>query len=168
MTDEDSLAGRLLRHPAWGGVRGRLFHKYFLLRRAMTLGVRGLIHDRANGTVFLVRHTYVGGWHLPGGGVELGQTVEEALARECREEGNIRVTGVPVLKSMHFNRTASRRDHVAFFVVEDFEQTETKQPDREIAQALFFPLTDLPPDTTSSTRQRIAEAIGGTPASPYW
>jgi 8-oxo-dGTP pyrophosphatase MutT (NUDIX family) len=168
MTADGGLAGRLLRHPSWGRLRGRLYHKYFLLRRAMTLGVRGLVHDRAGGTVLLVRHTYVGGWHLPGGGVEIGQTAEEALARECEEEANIRLTGAPVLKSMHFNRIASPRDHVAFFLVEGFVQTAPKLPDREIAEARFFPLADLPAGTTASTRQRIAEALGGAPPSPYW
>lgn len=168
MSVADSLAGRLFRDQRWGRLRGTLFHKYFLLRRAMTLGARGLIHDKAEGTVFLVRHTYVPGWHLPGGGVEIGQTVEEALARECEEEGNISLTTPPLLKSIHFNSSATQRDHVAFFLVEGFVQTSPKLADREIAEARFFKLTDLPDGTTKSTHRRIAEAIGGMPVSPYW
>lgn len=89
----------------------------------MTLGVRGLVYDRANNAVFLIRHTYMPGWQLPGGGVETGETMLEALEREVREEGNIIFTAPPQLKSIHLNRQASRRDHVAFYLIEGFEQS---------------------------------------------
>ena len=63
----------------------RLLHLWFWLSRGLTLGVRGAVFDEA-GRVFLIRHTYVKGWHLPGGGVEVGETALDALARELREE----------------------------------------------------------------------------------
>ncbi|MER9268195.1 NUDIX domain-containing protein [Mesorhizobium sp. M0410] len=157
-----------LRQTGWPGLRARLFHLYFVLRRPMTLGVRGLIHDRASNSVFLIRHTYVPGWHLPGGGVEPGETMIEALARELFEEGNIALTGSPVLKSLHFNRRASRRDHVGLYLVEEFNQTAPKLPDREIAEAGFFSLDRLPQGTTPATLRRIAEVFDGAAVSPYW
>ena len=156
------------RQTGWAGLRGRLFHLYFVLRRPMTLGVRALVHDRAAGSVFLIRHTYVPGWQLPGGGVEPGETASEALARELEEEGNIELTGSPILKSLHFNRQSSRRDHVAFYLVESFRQTAPKAPDREIAEAGFFPLDALPEGVTAATLRRIEEALGGAEPSPYW
>lgn len=157
-----------LRQTGWPGLRARLFHLYFVLRRPMTLGVRGLIHDRPSNSVFLIRHTYVPGWHLPGGGVELGETMIEALTREVFEEGNIALTGPPVLKSLHFNRRASRRDHVGLYLVEEFDQPAPKLPDREIAEACFFPLDRLPQGTTPATLRRIAEVFDGAAVSPYW
>ncbi|MGX9144139.1 NUDIX domain-containing protein [Mesorhizobium sp. 128a] len=156
------------RQTGWPGLRARLFHLYFLLRRPMTLGVRGLIHDHASNSVFLIRHTYVPGWQLPGGGVEVGETLVEALTRELAEEGNIVLTAPPVLTSMHFNRRASRRDHVGLYLIESFSQTAPKLPDHEIAEASFFPLDRLPQGTTPATLRRIAEAFGGEPVSPYW
>ena len=54
----------------------------------MTLGVRGVVLDSDN-KVFLVKHTYISGWHLPGGGVEVGETFLDALMRELVEEGRI-------------------------------------------------------------------------------
>jgi len=156
------------RQTGWSELRARLFHLYFVLRRPMTLGVRGLIHDAANNSVFLIRHTYVPGWQLPGGGVETGETLAEALARELAEEGNIALSGPPVLKSMHFNRRSSRRDHVGLYLIEHFSQTAPKQPDHEIAEAGFFPLDRLPEGTTPATLRRIAEVFRGESTSPYW
>ncbi len=134
----------------------------------MTLGVRGLIHDASANSVFLIRHTYVPGWQLPGGGVEVGETMAEALARELVEEGNIALTAPPVLQSMHFNRRASRRDHVGLYLIESFTQTTPKLPDHEIAEAGFFPLDRLPEGTTPATLRRIAEVVHGEPVSSYW
>jgi len=149
-------------------MRARLFHLYFLVRRPMTFGVRGLIHDADNDTVFLIRHTYVPGWQLPGGGVEVGETALQALERELSEEGNIEIEGPPVLQSIHFNRHASRRDHVAFFLIRSFRQPAQKLPDREIAEAGFFPLDRLPAETTPATLRRIAEVFAGATISPDW
>lgn len=161
-------AGDPFRQRLWPRIRARLFHSYFLLARPMTLGVRALIHDAGDNTVFLIRHTYVPGWQLPGGGVERGETMIEALAREVEEEGNIVWRSPPVLRSVHLNRQASPRDHVALYLVTDFEQLGPRLPDREIAEAGFFRLEALPPETTPATRRRLAETFDGVDISDYW
>ena len=135
--------------------------------RGMTLGVRGMVLD-AQGRIFLVRHTYVKGWHMPGGGVSAGETLMEALVKELKEEGNLRLMQPAELVGVYCNRKASGRDHVAVFVVRDFVQDENKQPDREIAEAGFFSLKSLPEGTTQSTRRRIAEVLEGLPLSQEW
>ncbi len=145
----------------------RLFLFWARIARGMTLGVRGMVLD-GEGRIFLVRHSYVRGWHLPGGGVEPGETLRDALAKELREEGNIELTGEPELLGMHLNRSASSRDHVAVFRVTDFRQTAPRAPDREIVEAGFFPLGALPEGTTAGTRRRIAEALEGRSRSADW
>src|ERR1700704_7126288 len=66
----------------------RVFHLYWRFARGMTLGVRAVVLD-ADNRVFLVEHSYVAGWHLPGGGVEVGESFRDALGRELIEEGGI-------------------------------------------------------------------------------
>lgn len=157
-----------MREGFWPRLRGRLFHLYFVLRRPMTLGVRGVVFDEASNSVLLIRHTYAPGWQFPGGGVETGETAGEALVRELAEEGNIEVVGPAELRSFHYNRQASRRDHVALYLVTAFRQRGPKTPDIEIAEAGFFPIDALPDTTTPATRRRIAEIFGGVAATPYW
>lgn len=149
-------------------IRHFLFHSYFLLRRPMTLGVRAVVHDAARNSVFLVRHTYVPGWQLPGGGVERGETFGQALEKELREEGNIVLTGQPELFALYKNAHASPRDHVALYVCRTFRQTEPRLPDREIAECGFFPLDDLPEGTTPSTKRRLQETLHGLEPLPLW
>ena len=145
----------------------RALHAYWRFARAMTLGVRALVIDE-EGRIFLVKHSYVSGWHLPGGGVEAGETLAEALARELREEGNIEITAPPRLHGLFFNNRASRRDHVALFVVRAFRQSAVPVPDREIVAHGFFAVDALPNDTTAATRARIIEALGRAPISERW
>ncbi len=143
-----------------------LLHRYFLLTRSMTLGVRAACFD-ADGRVFLVRHTYLPGWYLPGGGVERGETMNAALAKELREEGNLKILGDPQLFASYFNRNASKRDHVLLYRV-NVEQTSPRLPDREIAECGFYSLDALPEGVTQSTLRRLKELSGHLPVEDYW
>ncbi len=145
----------------------KFFHLYFRFARGMTLGVRAVVLD-ANNRVFLVRHTYVSGWYLPGGGVEVGQSFHEAMVRELMEEGRIEVLGQPTLLGVYLNSHVSVRDHVAVYVVREFRQDHAPAPNREIAETGFFAVDALPVDTTKGTRLRIAEVLDGRPVGITW
>src|SRR5436305_5974909 len=145
----------------------RALHLYWRFARGMTLGVRGLVLDGDN-RVFLVRHSYVSGWHLPGGGVEVGETFRNALERELIEEGAIELSGEPVLHGLFFNSHVSRRDHVAVYVVRQFHQTRPPEPNREIVACGFFGPDALPADTTEGTRLRIAEVLENRARVATW
>jgi 8-oxo-dGTP pyrophosphatase MutT (NUDIX family) len=145
----------------------RVLHAYWRVARGLTLGARGLIFD-GEGRVFLVKHSYVAGWHLPGGGVEAGETLLVALARELLEEGNIELIDPPTLHAIYFNRRVSRRDHVALYVVHSFRQIAPPQPNSEIVAHGFFATDALPADTSRATRERIAEVLTGRAAAAIW
>jgi 8-oxo-dGTP pyrophosphatase MutT (NUDIX family) len=144
-----------------------MIHFYWRFARGATLGARGMVID-GSGRVFLVKHSYVEGWHLPGGGVEIGETMLTALARELVEEGNIELTRQPVLHGIFFNKRVSRRDHVALYIVREFRQDAAPRPNREIIAHGFFAPDALPHDVTRGTRARIAEVFGGAAISELW
>jgi ADP-ribose pyrophosphatase YjhB (NUDIX family) len=150
-----------------GRIVQRLIHAGARFTRPLTMGVRAVILDRDD-RLFLVRHSYVPGWHLPGGAVEPGETAVEALRRETLEECNIALEGEPVLHGLFFNRTASKRDHVVVYIVRDFRQVGSRAPDWEILEARFFALPELPEGTTRATRARLREIHDGGPPSHDW
>lgn len=145
----------------------RVFHLYWRFARGMTLGVRGVVLDGDN-RVFLVKHSYVSGWHLPGGGVEVGETFRAALERELAEEGLIELLGEPALHGVFLNSHVSRRDHVAVYLIRHFRQDRLPEPNREIIACGFFPANALPGDTTHGTRLRISEVFEGRAPMTTW
>jgi len=145
----------------------RLVHSYFALARGMTMGVRAACFD-SEGRVFLVRHSYIPGWHMPGGGLERGETAFQALVKELREEGNLEMTDLPELFHVYFNRQTSKRDHVVFYRCRNVRQVSPKKPGLEIVESGFFTLDALPPGTTIATHRRLAELSGSAPPDDFW
>ncbi len=136
------------------------------LRRGLTLGVRGVVVD-AEGRVLLVEHTYVPGWHLPGGGVERGETAAAAVARELEEEAGVRPTAAPRLISIHSNHRSYPGDHVLLYRVEAWAPCPATSRG-EIHQVGWFAPDQLPAAATRGTCARLAEIFGGRPSDPNW
>src|SRR6201993_3332360 len=145
----------------------RMFHFYWRIVRGMTLGVRGVVLNSDN-KVFLVKHSYVAGWHLPGGGVEVGETFMEALTRELLEEGRIVLSGKPEPHGLFSNSHVPRRDHVAVYIIRQFSQDRMPEPNHEIVACGFFAANALPEGTTEGTRRRIAEVLEGATPIATW
>ena len=143
-----------------------LFFTASRLTRGMTLGVRGVATD-AGGRVLLVEHTYLEGWWLPGGGVDRGETAQQAVIREMAEETGLVATAPPRLISVHANERFFRGDHVLVFAIDSYEAGE-RSSHGEIARIGWFAPDDLPAGTTRATRERLAEIFGGAPAAPEW
>lgn len=134
----------------------------------MTIGVRLAVTDGA-GRILLVRHTYLAGWYLPGGGVDAGEAVAAAAERELQEETGLRSTAPLELFALYHNLRGSARDHVALYRVPAWEATETALlTNREIAAIDFFAADGLPEGITPSTRRRLDELSGSLPPDTVW
>jgi len=133
----------------------------------MTIGAQAVVLDPQR-RVFLVKHSYVTGWHLPGGGVEIGETVLQALERELLEEGGITAIEPPVLHGVFLNSRVSRRDHIFLYVIRAFRQEGGPRHTYEIIDHGFFAPDALPEDTSRATRARLAELLAGAKISPRW
>jgi ADP-ribose pyrophosphatase YjhB (NUDIX family) len=150
-------------------VRGltKLLRPYWRLRRGLTLGAQGAIID-GDDRVLLVRHSYRPGWFFPGGGVEWGETIETALHRELDEEVGVSLTAPPRLHGVFANFTSFPGDHIALFVVRDWQRREGYLKRGEIAETGMFERARLPEHTDAGTRRRLAEIFDGAEVKATW
>jgi len=143
-----------------------IFRAWWRLRRPVTLGVRMLCRDGEN-RVLLVRHSYAKGWHLPGGGVEAGETASEAGVRELAEEGGVEALAAPKLLGFYANHANFPNDHIALYEVETWRPCPPRAG-REIAERGWFARDALPEGVTPGTLRRLAEVFDNAPPSATW
>jgi ADP-ribose pyrophosphatase YjhB (NUDIX family) len=121
--------------------------------RPVVVGVRVMmIRD---GEVLLVRHTYVRGWYMPGGGLNRGETLEQGARREAREEVGAELHNLSLVGA-YSNFTEWRSDHNILFLSTDFALSGERDR-REIAEMRFFPLEGLPEGLWPGHRKRLEE-----------
>ena len=140
---------------------------WWRLTRGLTLGAQGVVID-GQSRVLLVRHGYRPGWFFPGGGVERGESVETALARELAEETGVTLTAPAKLHGIFSNGEKFPGDHIVLFTVRDWDQPQTPPANMEIAEQGFFSVEDLPRGTDAGTRRRLAEIFDGAGLSEIW
>jgi 8-oxo-dGTP pyrophosphatase MutT (NUDIX family) len=146
----------------------KILQRVWRIQRGMTLGAQGMVFD-ADQRVLLIRHTYRPGWHFPGGGVEPGESVRLSLARELEEEAGVLISKVePQLLGLFTNFVRFPGDHIAVFVVRDWQQPRVPAPNREIAEQGFFAIDALPEGTSAGARRRIDEVMRGATGDGTW
>ena len=116
-----------------------------------------MINDRRE--VLLVKHTYISGWHMPGGGVDVGESTEDAVSREVSEETMFDLLGPPKLVDIYHYDKITKRDHVVVFLSRDFKRKRSNSRSVEIESCRFFPLDSLPVDIDRSAKRWIVDAL---------
>lgn len=120
------------------------------------IGVYAIIFGE--GTVLLAHRRDIDWWNLPGGGMELGETVEEAMCREVREETGLEVE---VERLVGVYSKPQKQEIVLTFRCRIIggELTSTE----ESRECRFFAPDALPVNTLPKHRQRVEDALLNLP-----
>jgi ADP-ribose pyrophosphatase YjhB (NUDIX family) len=133
----------------------------------VTLGVQGIVVDDAS-RVLLIRHGYRAGWHFPGGGVERGEEIEEALTREVLEETGVVILQPPRLVGIYSHFDDYPGDHVILYRIDHWRRDCIPAPNAEIAEDGFFAFDGLPETLSPGTSRRLKEVFGKAEQSSAW
>jgi 8-oxo-dGTP pyrophosphatase MutT (NUDIX family) len=124
-------------------------------------GVRAIIRDE-DGRVLLQQRSDFGTWGLPAGGMELGESVWDALCREVREETSltvVRARPYGIFSNPRYTSTYPNGDQVQpftiGFLVEEWSGTPTPDGDESL-QLQFFAADTLPPADQMHPPHRMA------------
>jgi ADP-ribose pyrophosphatase YjhB (NUDIX family) len=119
-----------------------------------------------DGKVLLVRHSYVAGWLLPGGGIARGEPAEHAILREMKEEIGLVRCAPPELFGLYSRKTGWATNVIVLYRLDDAEFTFV--PNVEIREIQFADPGNPPVGTPDSVRKRLAEYAGLQQRSPFW
>jgi 8-oxo-dGTP diphosphatase len=118
------------------------------------IGVSGLLFDQSR--ILLAHRRDIDWWNLPGGGMELGETVEDAVKREFLEETGLEVE---VEQLVGVYSKPQKQEVVLAFLCRKIGGVLTET--EESRECRYFALNDLPVNTLPKHRQRIQDALLG-------
>lgn len=134
-----------------------------LLRRPV-VAVCGVART-PDGRYVLVRRGDTGTWALPGGTLEWGETLREALPRELAEEAGCELRSVGALVGVYSRPDRDPRFHSVTVVVSCEVEAPTRAPVNpiEILEVGVFAEADLPREMAMGMREMIDHARAGSP-----
>lgn len=132
-------------------------------------GTNGVIfNERAE--VLLQKRSDNGWWGLPGGGVDVGESIEQCVIREVFEETGLHVTAKRLIgiysDPKHHTLMSYPDGNVIQYVLASFEcelQSGELRISDESTDIGYFPVDGLPDNTLLSSRLRIEDALANSP-----
>ena len=122
------------------------------------IGVFALIFDE--GRILLGHRRDIDWWNLPGGGMEAGETVDEALRREVREE-----TGLEVEVEQLVGVYSKPQKQEVVLTFRCCVIGGTLQASEENRENRYFAPDSVPSNTLPKHRQRIEDALLNQPGA---
>jgi 8-oxo-dGTP pyrophosphatase MutT (NUDIX family) len=118
-----------------------------------SVGVKALVVT-PSGRIVLVRHSYMAGWHFPGGGLKRDETPEQGIIRELREEIGLHCWASIDQSDEPTDRADPNCTGPALFIFTDADYRF--RSNLEIEAASEFAPEALPGDCSPSVRRHVA------------
>lgn len=155
------------------GLANKLLHRairtYWKLAKPTTFGARAIVIG-PDGSVLLIRHTYIDGWYLPGGGLKRGEAAHSGILREIREEVGLDKCRVDEVHGVFHSNREHKSDHIVVYIVRNDASGSVPNSLQasEVAEALWFPLDRLPENVSPATLRRLREFEEGKTSFGDW
>jgi len=131
----------------------------------VAFGVSAIALD-GKGRVLLVRHCYMPGWHLPGGGVARGEPPADAIVRELQEEVGLVSNSAPQFVSLYTRKLGIATNVIALYCIRNVQIGF--KPNAEIVAVQFADPAHPPPGTAAGTMRRLAEFVNKSLPDAHW
>ncbi|MBU7044598.1 MAG: NUDIX hydrolase [Theionarchaea archaeon] len=117
-----------------------------------------IVHDKAILLIRRGKEPFRGYWALPGGFVEYGETTEQAVLREAKEETNLNCS-ILRLVGVYSDPQRDPRGHTISIVYQLSIDSGQVMAGDDAAHASWVSLTDLPHDIAFDHAQIIQDAL---------
>jgi 8-oxo-dGTP diphosphatase len=114
--------------------------------------------DGAETRYLLARRSDIGWWNLVGGGLERGETPEEGLAREAREEIGAEIQ---VVRLVGVYAKPHKQEVVLVYLCRLAPGSPEPGTSEEVSEIGVFTVAGLPEDVLPKHRQRVLDAASG-------
>jgi 8-oxo-dGTP diphosphatase len=148
--------------------RPRLGDMFALLREATrhvlrhpVVGIAAAARTQ-DGRWLLIRRRDTGGWALPGGTLEWGETLSVALTRELFEEAGVDLIGSSELFGVYSRPERDYRFHAVTILVTALVSEPRRAPKNplEISEVRLFAPCDLPPALSMGMTDMLSDVLG--------